>query len=117
MEKKDNRIVCFLLMIFITVLIIVNFLFSDSRFCITFEIIICISFLVILCVSESFDNLSIPKLLSLSKNIKDVKNENAELKETNYKLLEQVVNVKNSNSQNIYLPNSLVLLVLQVLKI
>lgn len=106
MEKKDNRIVCFLLMIFITVLIIVNFLFSDSRFCITFEIIICISFLVILCVSESFDNLSIPKLLSLSKNIKDVKKENAELKETNYKLLEQVVNVKNSNSQNIYLPNS-----------
>ena len=106
MEKKDNRIVSFLLMIFITVLIIVNFLFSDSRFCITFEIIICISFLVILCVSESFDNLSIPKLLSLSKNIKDVKKENAELKETNYKLLEQVVNVKNSNSQNIYLPNS-----------
>ena len=98
MEKKDNRIVSFLLMIFITVLIIVNFLFSDSRFCITIEIIICISFLVILCVSESFDNLSIPKLLSLSKNIKDVKKENAELKETNYKLLEQVVNVKNSNS-------------------
>ena len=32
--------------------------------------------------------------------------ENNELKETNNKLLEQLINIKNTNNQNVYLPNS-----------
>jgi len=106
MERNNNKIVNNLLMSFISILIVLNFLFSEKSFELTCEIIICLLLLVILCVSESFDNLSIPKLISLSKNIKEVKKENNELKETNVKLLEQIVSIKNSNNQNIYLPNS-----------
>lgn len=106
MEKKNNKIVNILLMTFISLLIIINFCLSEPKYELTNEIIICLLLLVILCVSDSFDNLSIPKVISLSKNIKDVKKENNDLKEANMKLLEQVVSIKNTNSQNIYLPNS-----------
>lgn len=106
MEKKNNKIVNILLMTFISLLIIINFCLSKLKYELTNEIIICLLLLVILCISDSFDNLSIPKVISLSKNIKDVKKENNDLKEANMKLLEQVVSIKNTNSQNIYLPNS-----------
>ena len=75
MEKKNNKIVNSLLMAFISLLIIINFCLSKPKYELTNEIIICLLLLVILCVSDSFDNLSIPKVISLSKNIKDVKKE------------------------------------------
>lgn len=87
-------------------IILSSFILSENKYIITFEIIICLVLIIMLVLADSFDNLSIPKILSLSKNIKDVKKENNELKEANIKLLEQVVSIKNSNSQNIYLPNS-----------
>ena len=105
-SSKNNKKIIIALIIFITALIIVNFIFSNTKYEITFEIIICLSLLVILALSEMFDNLSIPKVISLSKNVKEVKKENEDLKDANIKLLEQITNIKNSNSQNIFLPNS-----------
>ncbi len=107
MEKNENnnKYKIAILMLFIVIVICFNF-FSLQKYQITSEIIICLLLLVILSLAELFDNLSIPKLLSLSKNIKEVKKENDDLKEANIKLLEQVVSIKSSNSQTIYFPTS-----------
>ncbi len=105
-KKIFNRILTIVLMIFIAVLIIVNFICSNNHFIITVEIIICIAFLVVLCLSETFDNLSIPKLLDLKKNLNDVKKENSELKDTNIKLIQHISN-NNANSQTTYLPGAI----------
>ena len=107
MEKnKNNKILIIILIIFIIGLILMNFILSEPKYEITIEIIICLCLLVILSLSEMFDNLSIPKIISLSKNIKEVKRENDNLKETNIRLIEQITSIKNSNSQNIYLRDS-----------
>ena len=107
MEKNENnnKYKIAILMLFIVIVICFNF-FSLQKYQITSEIIICLLLLVILSLAELFDNLNIPKLLSLSKNIKEVKKENDDLKEANIKLLEQVVSIKSSNSQTIYFPTS-----------
>ena len=107
MEKNENnnKYKIAILMLFIVIVICFNF-FSLQKYQITSEIIICLLLLVILSLAELFDNLSIPKLLSLSKNIKEVKKENDDLKEANIKLLEQIVSIKSSNSQTIYFPTS-----------
>lgn len=107
MEKNENnnKYKIAILMLFIVIVICFNF-FSLQKYQITSEIIICLLLLVILSLAELFDNLSIPKLLSHSKNIKEVKKENDDLKEANIKLLEQVVSIKSSNSQTIYFPTS-----------
>ena len=105
-NNKNNKILIIILMIFIAFLVLINFILSEPKYEITIEIIICLCLLTILALSEVFDNLSIPKLISLSKNIKEVRKENDNLKESNIKLLEQITNIKNSNNQTIVLPNS-----------
>lgn len=105
-SNKSNKVTIIILMIFIVSLILMNFIFTEPKYEITIEIIICICLLVILSLSEMFDNLSIPKVISLSKNIREIKKENDDLKNTNIKLLEQMTNIKNTNSQNIIIPNS-----------
>ncbi len=105
-KSKYTKILTTILIIFIMLIILSSFILSESKYIITFEIIICLVLIIILVLADSFDNLSIPKILSLSKSVNEVKKENMELKDANIKLLEQVVSIKNSNNQNIYLPNS-----------
>ena len=100
--KKGNKIVVRLLILFIAGLITANFILSEPKYEITLSIITCLALLVILALSDVFDNLSIPQVISLSKNIKEVKKENEGLKETNQKLIEQVVNIKNTNNQKVF---------------
>ena len=83
MENKGNKVVIIILMFFIAGLIIANFILAEPKYIITVEVIICLCLLVILSLSEMFDNLSIPKVISLSRNVKEVKRENANLKNTN----------------------------------
>ncbi|MBQ8892124.1 MAG: hypothetical protein IJ068_04650 [Bacilli bacterium] len=105
-NSKNNKKIIIFLMIFIACLIIINFICAYPKYEITVEIIVCLSLLTILSLSEMFDDLSIPKVISLSKNVKEIKKENNDLKDTNIKLLTQIASIKNSNSQNIFLPNS-----------
>ena len=108
MNEKNMyvKILSLIMIVFILVIIICSFIFSENNYVITDKMIICLILIVILILADSFDNLNIYKLLSLSKNIKVMKEENNELKETNNKLLEQLINIKNTNNQNVYLPNS-----------
>lgn len=106
-SNKYNRIIAAILMIFIALIIILNFLLYEKQFEITKEIIVCLLILVILCLAESFDNFSIPKIISLSKNVKEIKEDNEKLKEINFKLMEQMINIKNTNNQIMYMPGTL----------
>ncbi len=51
-------------------LIVLNFIFSEKRFQITSSIIICLCLLIILVLSKSFDNFSIGKIISISREAK-----------------------------------------------
>ena len=100
MNEKNMyvKILSLIMIVFILVIIICSFVFSENNYVITDKMIICLILIVILILADSFDNLNIYKLLSLSKNIKVMKEENNELKETNNKLLEQLINIKNTNN-------------------
>lgn len=106
-SNKYNRIIATILMIFIALIIILNFLLYEKQFKITNEIIVCLLLLVILCLADSFDNFSIPKIISLSKNVKEIKEDNDKLKEINLKLMEQMINIKNTNNQIMYMPGTI----------
>lgn len=108
-EKNSNgnsKVIIWLLMLFIMIVVSIQFCCSTSMYIITPEIIICLALLVLLCLSDSFDNLSIPKLISMSKKVEEVKTENNALKEANMKLISQIVSFNSTNNQNIYLPYS-----------
>lgn len=96
-NKKENKIIVYLLICFISILISLSFLFNE-QFEITYEMIILIGFLIILTLSEMFDKLSVPKILILEKNLKKVDNENNELKKINLELVKQITNIKNANN-------------------
>ena len=107
MKNIINKILIIILIIFISSLVVFSFLFKEPKYEINYEMVICLTLLVVLVLSELFDNLSIPKVISLSKNVKEIKKENEQIKDTNIRLLEQITNIKNSNNQNIFLPNSI----------
>lgn len=86
-KSKYTKILTTILIIFIMLIILSSFILSESKYIITFEIIICLVLIIILVLADSFDNLSIPKILSLSKSVNEVKKENRELKDANIKLL------------------------------
>lgn len=102
-----NRIMILITIIMITIIILLNFIMSKNKYVITPETICCILIISLLVLAESFDNLSIPKLISLSRNIKSVEKENDKLHAANLKLLEQFVNIKNTNNQITYMPGSI----------
>jgi len=102
-EKRSlfSKILIIGLICFIILLIWISFIYSKESFAITSGIVVCLSFLIILTLSESFDNFSIGKILTLSKNNKQMKSENERLKDENFKLISQMINIKNNNSQNV----------------
>jgi len=102
-EKKNlfSKILIIGLICFIILLIWLSFVYSKESFVITSGIVVCLSFIIILALSESFDNFSIGKLLTLSKNNKQIKSENERLKNENFKLISQMINIKNNNNQNV----------------
>lgn len=81
MNEKNMyvKILSLIMVVFILVIIICSFVFSENNYVITDKMIICLILIVILILADSFDNLNIYKLLSLSKNIKVMKEENNEL--------------------------------------
>lgn len=105
MNNKDNKrgdtIVIRLLIIFIALIVGLNFVLYDPVFKITESTIICLLILTTLAFANIFDNISISNYFSVSKNMKKVEKENDELKKTNLKLIEQIVNITNNVKINI----------------
>lgn len=109
MPEKANYFVRTLIVIFVVALlamVFASFSFADPKFQITAGIITIVGFVVILILSESFNNLSLGKILSLNKEIskketekEQVKTENKELRQELFKI---VSNIQQSQVNNTY---------------
>jgi hypothetical protein len=103
METKKSsrfvRVLIIFLCLFIVGLILFSFFLSFPKAQISNGILILIAFLTVLVLSESFDNFSIVKLISLSRIVKESENKNQELKKENSDLRNQIVSISTSISQ------------------
>ena len=102
MQKKNwfVRIMVILLILFVTAIIFVSFVFSENRFVITAPIIFLVSILVVLSLAEIFDNFNIGNIVSLKKENKKVENELEITRQENKELRLHLTNVVTSISSN-----------------
>ncbi len=100
---SSHNVSIIILSVFIGVLVVLSFFLSKNSYEITTGIVICISLIVVVVLSQYFDNLSIPKVITLSKNLKNAENEKNKLQEQNIELVKQIVNVKMTNQQSSYM--------------
>lgn len=101
-NKKPNwfvRILIILLCIFIGGLIYFNFFWSCPPVQISGGLLVLVAFLTVLVLSETYDNFSISKLVTLSKTVKEKETKNQELKKENTELRNQIINISTSISQ------------------
>lgn len=98
-DKKPKTLVV-MLCLFIAVLILLSFLWDKPPGRISLELLVLISFLIILVLSEDFDNFSVNKVFSLSRNLADKEKTNAELRKENGDLKNLLVNISNNFNQN-----------------
>ncbi|MBK8807852.1 MAG: hypothetical protein IPO21_14860 [Bacteroidales bacterium] len=100
-NKKTNwfvRILIILLSLFIGFLIFYNFFFTCPSGQINSGLIVLIAFLIVLVLSESFDNFSVAKIITLDRNLQENKQNNQELKKENLDLRKQIFNITTSIS-------------------
>lgn len=103
MKPKPNyfaRTLIVLLCVGIGVLITYNFFQTDPKGEISAELIVLIALLIVLTLSESFDNFSVGKLISLNRKIEEKQKENVELERKNNELINQLISVSNNQSQS-----------------
>lgn len=80
-------------------MIIFNFYFTEPKGEISSGAITLILILTILVLSESFDNFSVGKLVSISREAKKKEAEVKELEQKNSSLLNQLISISNTQSQ------------------
>ena len=102
MEQHSRfvRISIYILAAFVASLIVFGFFFAEPRYQLSAEITSLVLLLVVLFLSESFNNLSIGKLFTLSRENKKKKEENRELKFENKELRNQLITVATNVSQS-----------------
>ena len=92
MEQKNNnffKLALLCVMIFIAWLIVMNFI--HNKYEITTYILICLAFMIVILLSDTFDNFSVGKILTLKRNIKDITKEKEDLKLQNSALLNKII--------------------------
>ena len=107
MEKQENkrevnwfvRIALILLAGLIFTMVIFKFFFNEPISDISAGLIILIAFLLILVLSESFDNFSIGKIISLSRQLKKKEEKVNQVETEKKELLNQIITLNNSVSQ------------------
>lgn len=107
MDKQPNlfsRKLIVILFVSIIVLIVITFVWGNSRFSITNEMILLIALLVFLALAEVFDNFNIANLIMAQKEkqkvdteLKTVKDENRELRSQIIGIASNSVNSRNTN--------------------
>ncbi len=109
MPDKPNYFVRILIVLFVLALFSMAFLsfyLAEPRYQVTAGIITIIGFVVILVLSESFNNLSLGKILSLSREVQKKENEKEQVKSENKELRQElfkiVSNIQQSQINNTY---------------
>ena len=108
-SKKNwfSRILIIFLCVFISILIVISFLFSEVKYVISSGIIICFAMLIILVLSEVFDNFSIANIITLKRKLKSTTEELSDAKRENTVLRSQIINnmsviSKQNSTQNLF---------------
>jgi len=99
-HSKFVRISIYVLAAFIAGIVLSGFILGEPKYQISAEIISLILIILILFLSESFNNLSLGKLLTLSKDNKEKQKENSGLKKENTDLRNQLINVATNVNQS-----------------
>lgn len=109
LEEKPNNFVRILIVIIglaLCVMAFLSFSLADPKYQITAGIITLIAFVIVLALSESFNNLSVGKVISLNKEIKNKEVEKKQVKEENQELRQElfkiVSNIQQSQVNNTY---------------
>jgi hypothetical protein len=90
------------LCLFIGVLIYFNFFWTCPPAQISTGLLFLVAFLTVLVLSESFDNFSISKLISLSRTVNEKEKLNSELKTENLELRKQIISISTNINQKQY---------------
>lgn len=100
-EKKSTfvRVLIILLSLMLVGMISFNFYFTEPKGEISSGAITLILILTVLVLSESFDNFSVGKLVSISREAKKKEAEVKELEQKNSSLLNQLISISNTQSQ------------------
>lgn len=103
MENKTNyfvRILIGILVLALSILIGLSFSLGEPKYGISNGIITVILIVVVLVLSESFNQLSIGKILSLTKEVVKEKEENASVKEENKELRQNLFKIVSNIQQS-----------------
>lgn len=100
-EKKSTfvRVLITLLSLMLVGMISFNFYFTEPKGEISSGVITLILIVAILVLSESFDNFSVGKLVSISREAKKKEAEVKELEQKNSSLLNQLLSISNTQTQ------------------
>lgn len=107
MSQEPNHFVRTLIVVFVTALIVMvfmSFVWGEPRYQITSGTVTVIGFVVVLVLSESFNNLSLGKVISLNREVKNKEAEKNQVKAENeglrQELVELIANFKQSQASN-----------------
>jgi hypothetical protein len=104
METKETnwfvRILIMLLSLFIALIIVNNIVLIYPNAEISYGLIVLIAFLIVLILSESFDNFSIGKIISLQRSVQEKDKIANELKIDNRELRNQLIHISTSISNH-----------------
>ncbi|MCX2837808.1 hypothetical protein OQ279_06545 [Salinimicrobium sp. MT39] len=104
MEDNNTNYFVRTLIVFVCIgigtLIAYNFFKSEPIGEINSGLIILITFLIVLVLSESFDNFSIGRLMTLNRRIEKKERKNIELERKNSELLNQIISITNNQNQS-----------------
>lgn len=102
-SKKPNyfvRVLLILLIIFLIVMIGYKYYCIQPIGDINSGILILLAFVIVLVLAESFDNFSIGKILSISREVKKKQIENESLEKKNSELINKIISISNQQNQN-----------------
>ncbi|MEQ3495898.1 MULTISPECIES: hypothetical protein [Vibrio] len=99
-HSKFVRVSIYVLAIFIAGLIVSGFVLGEPSYQISPEIITMVLIILILFLSESFNSLSLGKLVTLSREKKEKEKENSGLKAENSELRNQLITVATNVNQS-----------------
>lgn len=102
MTKKPNWFVRLLIIFFcigLSIMIYYNFFYVEPVGIVKNGLYTLLALLLILVLSESFDNFSIGKLISITRDVKEKNEENKKLEQKNSELISQIISISNIQNQ------------------
>jgi len=102
-SRSPNWFTRILVILFVAVLLVVvgiNFFLAEPKYSITPSAVLILAMVLLLVLSEGFNNLSLGRLVSLSREVTQVKDDNAQVRRENADLRQTLMRVVTSVNQS-----------------